>query len=905
MATVLDQACRGCAGVTAEAPRQPDNRPGLPSVDVRIGDYGSFRRTQQALLSSSALGKLSELRTRETDDFSIALVDAWSVVGDILAFYSERLANEALVATAVEPQSLRELTRLIGYRPSPGVAAGARLAFAMSDAPGAPASVEIKAGAKVMSTPGEDEMPVTFETLSGIVARPEWNGIRPRLTRPHPLPATQTRLLLAGAATGVRPGDGLWYRADDGQSVFALVRRVKVLPADRAADPASVDMTEVRIERVGGAPSPAPSIDPTPATPAVSLTPVAQSVLGQTLSAGDVTKLITDAGVDEAALFGPYRDLPAPPRQVLVFRRRAAIFGHAAPRLKTLPQSLIGDTITYEIEENGDVVIDEIIPGPFKGKTEAQWADTGDLTLLSDGGSNVYLDAVYDGADTDSYVVLRDGSTWSLYQIDAATELTKSEFTVSGKCTRLTLHASTGFSSFKIRTASAYVESELLTLAEEPIADAVIDGNASPIELDGWYPGLEPGRPVLLSGGLSGGGAEPAARAVALAEVEHVFAPGGGTRSRITPALTDALLRRSVRINANVAEATHGESVFEVLGGGDSRVAFQTFRTRQAPQTHLTAPVPGGAAPTLKVRVNDMLWTEVPTLLGHGPQERIYVTRIDAEGHSIITFGDGITGARLPTGIDNVRCEYRKGLGLEGRVRAHQLNQPTTRPLGLVGVDNPLPAEGGADAEAGDAIRQSAPVQVRTLDRTVSLLDYEDFVRAYAGIAKALAVPIWDGVGELVFVTAAAEGGDPIPDPGTIRSALTAAVAGAGDPYARFHVGDHVPVHFRVGLAVKADAAFVADDVLSAVEAALRADFGFERRGFAQPVAASEVLAAVHGVSGVVAARLTALYRAESGGGNAARLHADPPRREPNGALRGAELLSLDPGPLDTLVLMP
>ena len=48
-----------------------------------------------------------------------------------------------------------------------------------------------------------------------------------------------------------------------------------------------------------------------------------------------------------------------------------------------------------------------------------------------------------------------------------------------------------------------------------------------------------------------------------------------------------------------------------------------------------------------------------------------------------VQFGDGVTGARLPTGQENVRAIYRKGIGLEGLVKAEQLSLLMTRPLGV------------------------------------------------------------------------------------------------------------------------------------------------------------------------------------------------------------------------------
>ena len=111
--------------------------------------------------------------------------------------------------------------------------------------------------------------------------------------------------------------------------------------------------------------------------------------------------------------------------------------------------------------------------------------------------------------------------------------------------------------------------------------------------------------------------------------------------------------------------------------------------------------------------------------------------RHDDDGRTTVQFGDGINGARLPTGQNNVRAEYRKGTGLGGLVEAGQLSQLLSRPLGLKEVVNPEDAEGAEDPESRDDARKNAPTTVLTLDRAVSLQDYEDFARTFAGVAKA------------------------------------------------------------------------------------------------------------------------------------------------------------------------
>src|SRR6516165_4273084 len=91
-----------------------------------------------ARLSSADYPALRALKTRSDDDFTIAMLDATAIVLDILTFYQERLANENYLRTARQLRSLTELSRLIGYRPTPGVSASAYLAFSLRQTPGLP-----------------------------------------------------------------------------------------------------------------------------------------------------------------------------------------------------------------------------------------------------------------------------------------------------------------------------------------------------------------------------------------------------------------------------------------------------------------------------------------------------------------------------------------------------------------------------------------------------------------------------------------------------------------------------------------------------------------------------------------------------------------------------------------------
>ena len=62
-----------------------------------------------------------------------------------------------------------------------------------------------------------------------------------------------------------------------------------------------------------------------------------------------------------------------------------------------------------------------------------------------------------------------------------------------------------------------------------------------------------------------------------------------------------AYARKGAAILGNVARATHGETVTQILGSGDARVPFQMFGLQQSPLTFVPADNPRGAASTLEL----------------------------------------------------------------------------------------------------------------------------------------------------------------------------------------------------------------------------------------------------------------------------------------------------------------
>ena len=111
----------GCGGPD-RGPASVENRPGLGALSYRVGTYATLFDAMRARLSSAQYPALAGLTTHEVDDPSVALLDAWAVLGDVLTFYQERIANEGYLGTATERRSVLEQARLVGYQPRPGVA---------------------------------------------------------------------------------------------------------------------------------------------------------------------------------------------------------------------------------------------------------------------------------------------------------------------------------------------------------------------------------------------------------------------------------------------------------------------------------------------------------------------------------------------------------------------------------------------------------------------------------------------------------------------------------------------------------------------------------------------------------------------------------------------------------------
>ncbi len=319
----------------------------------------------------------------------------------------------------------------------------------------------------------------------------------------------------------------------------------------------------------------------------------------------------------------------------------------------------------------------------------------------------------------------------------------------------------------------------------------------------------------------------------------------------------------TVSIYANVVQATHGETVEEVLGSGDGNKSNQSFTLQEPPLTYVSTTTPSGAKSTLQVRVNGVLWQEVPSLYPLKRQDQNYIIRIEDDGTTSVTFGDGIKGARLPSGLENITATYRKGIGVGGNVAAKSLSVLNSTPPAIDEVINPLPATGGTAPETIKQVREKAPSTVRIIDRIVSLQDFEDFARSFTGIGKAIATDLWSEQTQVVHITIASDDGESVPPESRLYTSLIEALDAARDPLQQVIVDSYQPLPFNIEAKLLVNSRYQSEVVLEKARKALKNTFAFPVRNFGQPVTTSEAIAAIQNIEGVTAVDIDALYQSD------------------------------------------
>jgi hypothetical protein len=877
-----DCLCGCCAGTSVRTPQLETNLPGLPVVSYRAGTWASFKSSMLARLSSAEYPALAALKTRDDDDFSIALLDASAVVLDILTFYQERLANESFLRTATQLPSLSDLVRLIGYQPAPGVGASTYLAFTLSAPSGLPAdptrsAITIPKGTQVQSAPAQGQTPQTFETAADILAKSDWNALPVQTGIPWNPPGTN-RLYLDGTSTQLQPGDALL-----------------ILGAGRE-------------NWTGGGAGPARDWDVL----------VLNEVKSDTLH--NLTRVAWDTRLNHGSRANP--GVKWTTAKVFALRQKAALFGNNAPNPNLFTRANFPSFTS--------------LPKLIDTSSPSNWQWRG-FTLAD--SQQIDLNAPYPKMVVGTWFALTLSGIAQLFKVSQASSISLAKFGLSAKITTLAGDfTDPSIDAFGLRLTEVWGQSEELTLTEQPLsyplygsfldledlrpdlasikAVAVYgksqrlsvntgaptmhfvpdDGSAGltlnpedvvtilaplhlPLDSSGDIPDWSSsyssralrvldssGRSGTLKGRLADFTLVPASKNDPVIQefglvssVSIVTSPYPHTRIHLAAELLNCYDRTASAVNANTGLATQGMSVAEILGSGAAATPNQHFSLKQTPLSFDQAPTVTGRETTLEVEVNGVKWQEVPGLYQQGPASRVFATLNQPGGHTDILFGDAVEGATLPTGQNNVRANYRIGSGLAGNVGAGSITTLVDRPLGVTAVNNPQAATGGQDAQSVDDVRANAPLSVLTLGRAVSITDYQNYAATFAGIAKAYAIWIPSGPGRGVFITVAGAGGAALPPGNPTLDNLITSLHDYGNPLIPIHVVSFLETLFGLHADLKYDPAYEMPAVKAAVLQLLGSHYSFQSRGFGQGVSYDEVAALIQSVPGVVAVNVTQL----------------------------------------------
>jgi hypothetical protein len=84
------------------------------SVDYTSRDYYSLREALIARIQT----RIPDWTASDPADFGVALVEAFSYMGDLISYYIDRTANESFLETAIQRESLLDLANTFGYTPA-------------------------------------------------------------------------------------------------------------------------------------------------------------------------------------------------------------------------------------------------------------------------------------------------------------------------------------------------------------------------------------------------------------------------------------------------------------------------------------------------------------------------------------------------------------------------------------------------------------------------------------------------------------------------------------------------------------------------------------------------------------------------------------------------------------------
>ncbi len=791
---------------------------GLESLPRQLATFPEFRAAMLAAIGSQAA--LRNWRARSSDDLGVMTLEMWAYVCDVISFYDEALANEFYLRTADLRPSLRKLVGLLGYVPRPAVAATANLAILAEGRQ----PITLPPGTSFRSGAFAGSPPQVFELETEFKAHPFLNKWKMVLNRPTTidegknLSAVQlTSLLLDPPSVNIKAEQVFLFEVT-GDASKTRARAARNVSNHVAADgftykklewdgfvtlPGNTQISRIRISR----PTQTATLWKLPTGPGSEskfgkfINVAVQKPGGSSGTLGS-SKIIIEEAVSLKDL-GSGGGIDDSGSQTILY------FDGLYRQVQTGGILIIennGELRWFQIADAGEVMME--LPGG--GDTKIKDASGNTTTVTAPPALAPVTYARLDKNLNDSSRKSASAANWSKFDIGA-----------------ITVH-------FNFVNAGAVVASAFTELRP---GDSI--ALARPFETP--QDKKSPNRFLLEDKDNTG------------AEISGQinFMTGAFALDQNSP-LKQPLVA-PVEMYGNVVTASHGESVTEILGSGDASIANQSFKLRKKPLTYVPSPTAGneqGAKSALKVYVSGVLWSEKPSFFGQPSDAQVYIVRENDDAEAIITFGDGVRGSRLITGINNVVALYRFGAGKTSPPAGsiHQLGKPVK---GIRSVRNPVAASGGDDAEPASGLRTYAPRSALLLGRAVSIQDMEAAAAGVPGVRAVRAEWRWNKLRQrpLVQIWYIGAAG--------VAQKVSQTLRGLSDPATPVEVEQAQSVAATLAISIHIDPRRLEADVIAAMRAALMdKETGLlapERIGIGLPLFRSRIFEEALSVPGAIA----------------------------------------------------
>jgi hypothetical protein len=861
---MTESDCRNDCVEALRFPLRPNNRPSLAHINYRIGTYSDFRDFLLRNLDKDDV--LADWTHREPEDPGIALLEGAAILADILTFYQELYANEAYLRTAQWRESIADLVRLFGYRLSPGLGGNATFAFGVKGSqpvvisPGFPIKAQLEP-----ATP-----PAEFQSLDQVIAYPHLSQFHLYRRR------SPAALIMAG-------GNRLEVQSVGSNTDVESITAVGLKKGDRLMLIPDTTMFDIT------------------GTPYTSQLPSEIVIISKVEQILDRTIIEFEGSlmVNRGTSVKAYR-----------LGRSFKHFGHNAPTYTTslsgtppqATQTLTNFSRDIYTTSFGSTFYSQLLETEMPLDQKVDDLAVGN-PLICQGFTQ--FDGIFSPV---AFVVQRqiqsirsDSLVWG--------NLTGSTAVVTVQ-SKLIANDDILFETSDIRQIQFHEVKSLELTLRAPSLGREGDFSDTLLNFFGTYAQAKTlaDRTFLIQKAET-------TQLVKVTSPESSFSLTG--RDEVHPWLWPVTLDQqpsflqqdfdeqapTVTVYGNLVHANQGKAEKDaVLGNGDSRQLFQTFKLPKAPLTYFTSKSETPPeVPELQIYVNERLWQRVPSLFNRQAKEEIYIVREDANGDSWVQFGDGKTGARLPSGLNNIKAKYRTGIGAYGP----QKEGTTVQGGKLDRLDKvwlPGVVSGGSQPETGENAKEAAPGKIQSLGRLVSLRDFETETLAISGVSKVSAAwQLVDNVPAVVLTVLMENGREP--EIASVRSILAT--------YNRCRGPQRFPIIVHPGtlkfiyldLTLSISPRYQTDLVSAAIKAALgntdaaKGLLGLQSRQFGQPEYANRIEAIAQNVEGVIWTKVTALGLLLGSGADPKTLTL-PPEPKPFDTVLACnpdQILSLDP----------